>query len=98
MRSRSVGRARGALRDRAAREVGDLRDVEGRGVALDLAVGHRRVAELAEGVVADRQRALGQRAAARDGEVPRGIEVAARDVRATQVAEELLEVPAAPVD
>ena len=93
-----AGRARGALGGIAAREVGDLGHLEGRRAALHLPVRHRLVAQLGERVVADRQRPLGQRPAAGDREVPGGIQVTARDVRAAQGAEDLLEVAAALVD
>ena len=58
----------------------------------------RRVAELREAVVADVQQALGQRARARDGEVPREVEVVARDAGLLEVRERALHRLAAPLD
>src|SRR5205085_2255259 len=69
-------------------EVLDLGDRERRGAALHLAVGQVRVAELAEGVVADGQQAAGERLVRGDREVPGEVDLRGVHLRLAQRLDE----------
>ena len=79
-------------------EVLDVGDRERRRGPLNRQVGHRRVAELGEGVVAHRQHPPGDVLVAGDREVPGEVEVRAPDAGAAQRVEDRVEARALGLD